>query len=194
MPTFIANEGDDFVVQYKSRQYNSADAVEALKVDGKTGSVTVNGVTVDTGGTVDQTARDAAAAAQSTADGAVSVNTTQTNRLNGILKPTEGAALTNADVTVNPATDGASEYTLPAATLTGNHTVTLGVTGSPITGTTVNIVRKDLTANTYAVINGGTNGGTAFTFASAPAGAQVASFFYNSVDWVFAGFQYVSVA
>lgn len=70
--TVKVSEGEDFVVVHQSRVFGS-DPVETLKVDGVTGAVTVRGVVVDTGLVVDQTARDAAAAAQSTANGAQTV-------------------------------------------------------------------------------------------------------------------------
>lgn len=139
-----------------------------------------------------------AGAKDATQDTSISTNTTNiaTNlaSIQALNKPIEGAALTNADVTKNPASDGASEYTLPAATLSANHTLTLGVTGSPPTGLIVTIVRRDRTNKTYAVINGGTNGGTMFTFAASPGQDQAISFMYNSVDWVPCGFQYVAAA
>jgi hypothetical protein len=153
------------------------------------------------GSAIDTTARTAAATAQSTADGAVSVNTTQTSNIStlntsvtALFKPIQGANLTNADVTKNPASDAASQYTLPVATLTADHTITLGTTGSPVTGTLVNIIRKDLTAHTYAVINGGVGGGTLLTFASAPATAQAASFYFDGTNWTLIGFMYVASA
>lgn len=106
--------------------------------------------------------------------------------------PASGPNLTDADVTVNPHTDAASQYTLPAATLTADHVVNLGVAGPPITGTLVTIVRRDLTAHAYTVGNAGANPGTLLTFDPSPAGPQAATFFFNSADWVLVGFQYVS--
>ncbi len=94
-----------------------------------------------------------------------------------------GAALTNANVSIAPGTDKASEYTLPAATLTGAHTCTLATTGSPTTGLTVWIVRRDLTANTYAVINGGAGAGTLVTLPASPGKPMGACVYFDGTNW-----------
>jgi hypothetical protein len=133
----------------------------------------------------------AAAGAQATANGAV---VTATAALNDAATAQTTADVVTAKVAVNPATDNASQYTLPAATLTANRSVTLGTGGAPATGTLVNIVRRDSSVRTYAVINGGVGGGTLFTFAGSPATAQAASFYFDGTNWVLVGFQYVSVA
>lgn len=168
MPTFIASEGEDFVVQYTSRKYNSALPAEALKVDGTTGAVTVNGVAVDTGAIVDSTARAAAAAAQSTADGAVSVNTTQTTNITTAQATADettlaaGTNLGNVDATI--AVAGGSQYTLPGpTTLTADHTITLSPTGATA-GEEIVIIRNDATANQLIIVNGGPGAGTVYTF------------------------------
>src|SRR6266404_5008047 len=46
MPTFIASEGEDFVVHHVSRVFNAPPAREMLKVDGRTGLVSVGGTTI----------------------------------------------------------------------------------------------------------------------------------------------------
>jgi len=94
--------------------------------------------------------------------------------------------LADSSVTVQPFTGNVSEYTLPASTLSANRNLTLGV-NSAVTGKRVVVVRQDLTVNTYAIINGGTDGGTMFTFVASPPNAQAASFYYNGVDWVYEG-------
>ena len=104
---------------------------------------------------------------------------------------TPGAALTNADVSIAPGTDKASEYTLPAATLTGNHTVTLATTGSPTTGLTVWIVRRDLTANTYAIINGGAGAGTLVTLPASPGKPMGACVYYDGTNWSLTAVVYI---
>jgi hypothetical protein len=114
-------------------------------------------------------------------------------KLNTVLvEPKAGTDLTNADLSKAPATDAASVYTLPAATLSANHTLTLATTGSPATGLVVTVVRRDLTAHTYAVINGGVGAGTLLTFASAPATAQGAKFKFDGTDWSLVEFFYVA--
>jgi hypothetical protein len=108
--------------------------------------------------------------------------------------PKSGALLTNANVTVNPGSDNASLYILPEATLTAGHTVTLGTTGTLYTnGSVVRILRKDLTANTYAVINGGGGAGTLLTFPAPPPATMAADFRYNGTDWVLIGVTYVVI-
>lgn len=104
--------------------------------------------------------------------------------------PKAGTNLTDANQTLQPVTDKASQYT-QVTTLTGNRTKTLGVTNG-ITGLCVRIVREDTANQTLAVINGGTNGGTLLTFAASPSEIQAATFFYNGVDWVLAGFEYLT--
>ena len=51
MPTFIASNGDDFIVQQEERGYNGA-LTEAFKVNGKTGVVTVAGQTISSSGVI----------------------------------------------------------------------------------------------------------------------------------------------
>jgi hypothetical protein len=109
-----------------------------------------------------------------------------------ILNLKAGTALTNADVSHAPASDAASLYVLPTTTLTGNHTLTLATTGSPATGLVVTVIRRDLTAHTYAVINGGVGAGTLLTFASAPATAQGARFIFGGTNWTLVDFFYVA--
>lgn len=105
--------------------------------------------------------------------------------------PNPGADLTDADVTKNPASDEASMYTLPAATLTGNHVLTLGVTGSPITNSIVQVVRRDLTGNTYTVKDDAAT--TLVVFGAAPSTPQAATFYFDGTHYVFLNFWYVEV-
>ena len=101
-----------------------------------------------------------------------------------------GTALTDADQTLQPGTDKASEYAQTTA-LTANRVKTLGVT-SAVTGQLCRIVRRDTAAFTLAVANGGTNGGTLLTFGASPTGVQAATSYYNGVDWVLVGFEYLA--
>lgn len=112
------------------------------------------------------------------------------NLPSGVIQPKAGANLTNADATINPASDAASLYTLPAATLTGAHILTLGVSGSPITNSIVQLIRRDLTSNTYTIKDDA--GTTLLVFASGPSGAQGASFYFNGTHYVFLSFYYVA--
>jgi len=100
-----------------------------------------------------------------------------------------GTALTNADQTLQPFTDKSSEY-LQSTTLTANRVKTLGTT-TVVNGTVVRIIRTESAAFTLAVVNGGVGGGTLHTFAASPTEVQAATFYYNGVDWVLSGFEYL---
>ncbi len=111
------------------------------------------------------------------------------------LIPHEGAALTDADQTLQPATDTVSEYVQPAATpLSAARNKTFGVT-SGVTKLLCRIVRKDTGAFNITVVNGGTNGGNLGTIPPATASYYTAlTGFYNGVDWLTVGFEYLAVA
>lgn len=72
-----------------------------------------------------------------------------------------GADLANADATVQRAAR-VTWFTLPAATLSTNRTVTLGTTGATV-GDEILVTRLDATANTLAIANGGAGAGTLVT-------------------------------
>jgi hypothetical protein len=80
-----------------------------------------------------------------------------------VIQPSEaGAALTNADATIY--VSGATWRTIPAGTLTANHTGTLSplnaVAGSALPdGAEITITRYDASAFTYTLVNGGVGGG-----------------------------------
>ncbi len=90
----------------------------------------------------------------------------------------QGANLGDADATITVA---ANEYTMPQSTMTVNRTVTLGVTGSPVTGEIIRIYRRDTTNKTLAIVNGGGGAGTLLTFAASL--KAVATFTYGGADW-----------
>lgn len=104
--------------------------------------------------------------------------------------PKAGTDLTDANETVQPFTDKASQYT-QAVALTASRNKTLGVT-TVVTGTVVRIVREDTAAFTMPIINGGGSAGTLFTFAATPTEKQAATFYYNGTDWVLVGFEYLA--
>ena len=54
MPTFICSNGDDFLVQQEDRGYKGTNT-DVLKVDGKTGVVTVAGQTISSSGVIGST-------------------------------------------------------------------------------------------------------------------------------------------
>lgn len=102
--------------------------------------------------------------------------------------PKQGANLTDANQTIQPGTDDASQY-VQATNITASRTKTLGVT-SVVMDALVEIVRTDSGAFTLLVVNGGTNGGTLFTFSASPTVKQGFTAFFNGVDWVAVGFTY----
>jgi hypothetical protein len=73
---------------------------------------------------------------------------------------------------------------LPAATLTGNQTVTLGA-GGAVANEVFTILRLDATAHTLAVVNGGPGAGTLYTFPIST--TRQASFQFNGTDWAMIG-------
>lgn len=125
------------------------------------------------------------------ASSAGSMSAADFSKLLAMYRPKQGTALTDADQTLQPFTDKASEY-VQATTLTANRTKTLGTT-TVVTGTLVRIVRTDTAAKTLAVVNGGTAAGTLFTFDASPTEIQAATFYYNGVDWLRVGFEYLLV-
>lgn len=100
-------------------------------------------------------------------------------------EPRPGTNLGNASVTINPASDAASSYTMPVATQTADRTITLGTSGSPATNSIVQVVRRDLSAHSLVIVNGGTGAGTLFTFGPSPATAQGATFYFDGTDYHF---------
>jgi hypothetical protein len=63
--------------------------------------------------------------------------------------PTAGTNLADANATITIA--GGAQYILPAATLTANRVITMGVTGSPLTGETIAIFRRGTEAFTLTI-------------------------------------------
>lgn len=101
--------------------------------------------------------------------------------------PAIGAALTGAtSQTVNPASDAASLYAL-TSTRTTNGTLTLGVSGSPITSSVVSIWIQAGGAFTYTIQDDAST-----TLATVPANAsrQVYDFYFNGTHYVFLSFVY----
>jgi hypothetical protein len=105
-------------------------------------------------------------------------------------QPATGANLGNADATINPASDKASLYLLPAGTLTAARVLTLGVSGAPITSSVLQVVRRDLSANTLTVNDDA--GTTLLTFAASPTTAQGATFYYTGTHYALLSFYYVA--
>ena len=102
-----------------------------------------------------------------------------------------GVDLPDANITINPGFEQVSQRTLRAAVLTAARVATLGVSGSPPAGTQFDLVRRDLSANTYTVNNGGPGGGTLLTFAGSPLTPQGAKLGFDGTNWNFIDFFYV---
>ena len=103
-----------------------------------------------------------------------------------------GTNLADNNTTISPGTNGASEYTLPAATLTTNRTCTVDTAGSSLmTELSVWIIRRDLTANPYEIINGGIGGGTIVTLPPSPARPMGACLYYDGTNWTLTSLVYL---
>jgi len=75
-------------------------------------------------------------------------------------RPDKGADLAAGNATIY--VSGNRYRVLPASTLTGNAQLTLGTTGA-VNGDWIEVVRLDVGAYTYAIVNGGPGAGTLCT-------------------------------
>lgn len=133
--------------------------------------------------------------APASASAAGSMSAADFTKLSNVLRPVKGALLTDANATVNPGRLVA-QYWLPAGTLSTNRTLTLGTAsngGGPQTAQLVEVVRFDVTANTYAVANGGGGGGTLYTFPNNMTIPVLARFFFDSTNYLLVGIFPVTV-
>jgi hypothetical protein len=97
-----------------------------------------------------------------------------------------GTNLGNASVTINPGSDNASFYSMPAGTLGANQVITLGVTGTLYAGaSTVWIQRRDVSAYTLTIQNGGTNGTSvpSIVLPASPPRPMLVGATYDGSDW-----------
>lgn len=91
----------------------------------------------------------------------------------------KGADLADGNATIQ--VGGKRWRTLPAATLTGSSTLTLGTTGARA-GHTLLITRLDVGAYTYAIVNGGAAAGTLCTM---PVSARAWAFsYFDGTNWL----------
>jgi hypothetical protein len=120
MPTFLATNGDEFIVKQEDRGYNGK-LTEALKVD-KNGTVTVAGQTISSSGVIGATG--AVTATTINASGLVAAAAALTV---GTTLGVTGAATLSSTLGVTGAT------TLPAATTIGGKT--------PMTGSDYSVVQ-----------------------------------------------------
>jgi len=98
--------------------------------------------------------------------------------------PTVGTDLPDSDTTIN--VSGGHLYISQAGSMSANRSTTLGTTGATAAAV-LSIERYDVTNKTRAIINGGTSGGTLFTF---PASTRMrADFVYDAGagDWTLSG-------
>ena len=93
--------------------------------------------------------------------------------------PIKGAALTNANVTIDP--QGNYLRVLPAATLTAHRVATMGLTNA-LNGDAITVVRLDVGAFTYTINNGGPAAGTLVTL---PVSVQsFADLYFDGTNWI----------
>ncbi len=88
-----------------------------------------------------------------------------------------GTTLTDTSTQTIQVTEG-SWRKLPVLGQGG--TLTLGVTGA-VAGDHITITRSSVSANTYAIVNGGTGAGTLYTMAVSKIGC--ATFQFDGTDW-----------
>lgn len=105
-------------------------------------------------------------------------------KLNGLYRLKVGDALPDNTVTINPATDKATQYIL-AGPLTANRVLTLGNGGSPFTGLNIEILTLDTSAFTYEVRSAAA--ASLLTFAASPGAGVIrsAKFYFNGTNWAF---------
>ena len=103
-----------------------------------------------------------------------------------------GTNLGDADVTIQPASDQATVYTLPAATLTGPHTYTLGTTGTGSDSVAAWLQIRDLSANAITVKDG-SSGLTIATLAGPRAAPVSLGFNWNGAGWAYTAMGFLQV-
>lgn len=95
--------------------------------------------------------------------------------------PTAGANLTDANAAIT--ITGGAQYVLPAGTLTANRVLTLNVTGAPITGEEIVVLRRDSGAFTYTI-----NNDAATALIVLPASTRFAAYFrFDGTHFALAG-------
>jgi len=93
--------------------------------------------------------------------------------------PLLGANLTDADVTLDP--QGNYIRQIPASTLSDNRVGTMGLTNT-LSGDIITVVRLDVGAFTFTIINGGPAAGTLVTL---PVSVQsFADLYFNGTNWI----------
>jgi hypothetical protein len=100
--------------------------------------------------------------------------------------PAPGTLLPDSDTTVNVSTGSIFVQKGPT---TGNRQTTIGTSGSPVNLEIVQFVRTDTSAHTWAILNGGTGGGTLFTAGSGEKWAVWVQWLTSGTHWVLLGAQ-----
>lgn len=100
-----------------------------------------------------------------------------------LFQPARGTNLGDATVTIQPFTDGAAVYVLPAGTLTANRTITFGNTSAPGAGVVwlCTIIRLDLSAFTIQYKRADTT--NIYLDPATPAVARYHQFICNNGTW-----------
>jgi hypothetical protein len=102
-----------------------------------------------------------------------------TGRWLEVRMPDKGANLADGNATIY--VSGNRWRLLPAATLTGNSTLTLGTTGA-VAGDWIEITRLDVGAYTYAIVNGGAGAGTLATMPVSVRARLLA--YFDGTNWL----------
>ena len=98
--------------------------------------------------------------------------------------PVPGTDLDDSAADIDPWTDKASLYVLPAATLTTNRSRALvAATGAP-DGYRVTVVRRDRTANSFTVTDKA-SGATLFASGASPTADYAYDVVWNTANWVY---------
>jgi hypothetical protein len=87
---------------------------------------------------------------------------------------------TLGDASVHVNVGVANQFNMPAGTMTASRTITLDTTGA-VANESLTIARLDTTANTLTIVNGGTGGGTLYTFPASK--ARASTFIFDGTNW-----------
>jgi hypothetical protein len=91
-----------------------------------------------------------------------------------------GTAIADSSITIHPGTDKASQYVLTGP-LSTNRTTTLDGAGTPATGHSVWLTRRDLTANTWTIADSAL--GTIIVLPASPATPVAVCVTWNGANW-----------
>jgi hypothetical protein len=92
-----------------------------------------------------------------------------------------GTAIADSSITIHPGTDKASQYVLPVATLSTNRTTILDGAGTPTSGHSVWLTRRDLTANTWTISDSAL--GVIIVLPASPATPVAVCVKWNGSNW-----------